>query len=480
MRRVFLFALLATTACAPKLRHDVARPVQLTVPDTWHAESAEGASFAARSLDVLFDDPELVGLIEDALAHNQELALIDAELHAAEAEWLGSQGAYLPEVGFGVGAGVEKVGRYTSQGASDASDEIVPGKEVPEVLGDFRVGLEASWEVDVWGRLRNASQAARHRYLASMDGRNFAVTQLVSEVAEAYYELEALDNQLEVLQTNIELQTHSLEVLRLQKEAARANELAVQRFEADLLKNRSLQYAIEQRIVQTEARINVLCGRYPQTVPRNPETFLEGGLPDVSLGTTADLLTNRPDIVAAEHRLEAARLDVRSARKAFYPSLGLDADLGLQSFDLKHLPMTPESVLAGVAGRLLTPLLNRKELRARYEVSNARQLGAVVDYERTVLTAYTEVMVQLNALRTSGERFELRKQQVDRLKQAIETSNGLFRSARADYLEVLTTRRDALESQMELVETRKDQLTALVATYKALGGGWRSPAGETR
>ena len=472
MRRLALIALLGLGACVPHLRNEVARPVELTVPDAWNVQAGEGSSLAMEGLSALFADPHLVALVEEALAHNQELALMDAEIRAADAEWRGSRGAYLPEVGL-----VEKVGRYTSQGASDADDEILPGREVPEVLGDVQVGFEASWELDVWGRLRNASAAARHRWLATVEGRNYAVTRLVSEIAEAYYELEALDNQLDALQTNIDLQTDSLGVLRMQKEAARVTELAVQRFEADLLENQSMRYAIEQRIVETEARINLLCGRYPRPVERSPETFLEGDLPSVSLGTTAELLANRPDVRQAEHELEAARLDVKSAKKAFYPSIGLDADLGIQSFDLAHLPVLPESLLAGVAGRLLSPLVNRKELRARYEVSNAKQLGAVVAYERTVLTAYTEVLVQLNQLRTSGERFDLRTRQVERLQQAIETSNGLFRSARADYLEVLTTRRDALESQMELVETRQEQLSALVATYKALGGGWRPPAG---
>jgi NodT family efflux transporter outer membrane factor (OMF) lipoprotein len=468
-----LFASLALLGmlggCAPKLAQGPARPVDLALREL---ADDTGPSSAAQPYQDLLDDPNLVALVDEALAHNQELALLEQEIRISGAELKARRGEVLPRIGLQVGAGVDKVGRFTSQGASDADDEIEPGKLVPEVLGDFEVGFVASWEVDVWKRLRNASRAARYRYLASIEGRNFAVTRLVSEVADAYYELEALDNQIEVIEANIELQQNSLEVLELQKQAGRVNQLAVQRFEADLLRNQSHRFDVLQEITATENRLHLLLGQLPEPIERASDTFVDTDPVVLSVGTAAELLENRPDVRAAEARLEAAKLDVKSARAAFYPALGLDAELGVDSFDLRRL-VDPESIAWGVVGRVLTPLVNRRALRSEYDASNARQIAAVVDYERTVLTAWLEVSTQLSMVRNTTSSIALRRDQVAQLEAAIETSNDLFRSARADYLEVLTTRREALESKLELIETRRDQMRAVVDTYQALGGGWR-------
>jgi NodT family efflux transporter outer membrane factor (OMF) lipoprotein len=369
------------------------------------------------------------------------------------------------------GAGVEKVSAYSSQGASDLANGL------PEPLGTMGAGLVASWEVDVWKRLRNASKAARMRYLASIEGRSFAVTRLVAEIADSYYELEALDNRLRVLEENLELQSDALTVLQLQKDAARVTELAVQRFQADMLRNQSRQYEIRQEIVQVENRLNYLCGRYPQPVPRSSDGFIGLTPRPPQSGAPEEILANRPDVRAAEAELEAAKLDVMSARAAFYPALAIDAEAGIEAYALSSLGSTPESVLWGVAGGLVAPLLNRSALRATYEANNAKQVQAVVEYERTVLHAFTEVQTQLSMVENMGQAVQLRQAQVARLREAIETSNGLFRSARADYLEVLTTRRDALESQMELIEAKQRQMAALVDSYQALGGGWQHPDG---
>lgn len=481
MRRAFrgtsLVLVLAGLAagCAPKLQQGPSRAVELQLPASM-GDDASGPTGADLAYQKLIEDPHLVELIDEALAHNQELALLEQEIHISEAELKARRGEVLPQVGLQVGAGVEKVGRFTSQGASDADDAITPGRLVPEVLGDLEAGFVASWEVDVWKKLRNASKAARYRYLASIEGRNFAVTQLVAEVADSYYELEALDNQLRVLQTNIELQSNSLEVLKLQKEAGRVTELALQRFRADLLRSQSHQFEVLQEITETENRLHFLLGRLPQPIQRASDTFVDTDPVGLTVGTPAELIENRPDVRAAEAELEAAKLDVKVARAAFYPALGIDAEVGVNSFDLEHL-VDPESIAWGVAGRLLTPLVNRKALRAEYDASNARQIAAVIAYERTVLGAWLEVSNQVAMLKNTGESLALRREQVARLQEAIETSNGLFRSARADYLEVLTTRREALESQMELIETRRDQMRAVVDTYQALGGGWRRAEG---
>lgn len=463
-------------ACVPSLHHEPPREADLHLPTAYPDPARPGdASLAASTWQALFDDPDLVALIDEALAHNQELALLEQEIAIGEAEVGARRGEVLPEIGLTAGAGLEKVGEYTSQGASDAVHDIEPGREVPETLGDLKVGLEASWEIDIWKKLRNATKAARYRYLASIEGRSFAVTNLVAEVADTWYELLALDNQLAVLQDNVRLLQDSLEIVKLQKEAARTTELGVQRFEAELLATQSREYEVRQRIVETENRLNLLCGRYPQPIRRSAAGFVDLAPLPVTTGVPTALLENRPDIRAAELQLEAAKLDVKSARAAFYPSIRIDAEAGYEAFATHALFTTPESLFYAASAGLLAPLINRAGLTADYRAANARQMQAVIGYERTVLSAYVEAANQISKIENVGHMVDAKAQQVQRLQDAIETSTGLYTSARADWLEVLTTRRDALESRMELLETKRDQMSAMVDAYRALGGGWTRP-----
>ena len=190
-------------------------------------------------------------------------------------------------------------------------------------------------------------------------------------------------------------------------------------------------------------------------------------------GLPSALLENRPDVRQAELQLEAAKLDVAVAKARFYPSFSIDAEVGYEAFNPAHIVDTPDSLLYNLAGNLTAPLLNRAGIEAQYYAANAMQLQAVYDYERTILSAFTEVKNQLTLTENLEKSYELQKRQVEQLTDAIEVSNLLFRSARADYMEVLLTRRDALESEMELIETKKRQLLAMVNIYQALGGGWR-------
>ncbi|HTU59951.1 MAG TPA: TolC family protein, partial [Polyangiales bacterium] len=276
-----------------------------------------------------------------------------------------------------------------------------------------------------------------------------------------------------VLKRNIEIQQSALEVVKLEKQAARVTQLAVARFEAEVLRSQSRQFEVEQQRVEAENRINFLLGRYPQAVARDAQVF-KGPLPNVTqAGIPAQLLENRPDIRAAELQLEAAKLDVKAAKAAFYPSLSIEAGVGYESFNVKHLVATPASLLYNLAGNLTAPLLNRKAIKAQYLSANARQLQAVFTYERTLLLAFTEVVNKLAMLKNLQQSYELRAKQVATLTQSIEISNVLFQSARADYVEVLLTRRDSLEAEMELIETKNQQMRAMVEIYQALGGGWR-------
>ena len=420
-----------------------------------------------------FKDKNLIDLIDTALKNNQELMITLQDIEIAKNEIRMRKGRMLPSIGLAAAAGVEKVGRYTSQGAGDASAEITPGNLVPEKLSDFRIAAIANWEVDIWKKLRNAKKAAISRYLSTIEGKNFVVTNLIAEVANSYYELLALDNQLLVIKQNIDLQKNALEVVKIQKEAARATELAVQKFKAEVLSSQNREFDVRQKIKETENRINFLLGRYPQEIVRDSIDFLTLKPTKISPGIPPQLLANRPDIKQAELELAASKLDVKVAKAEFYPSLNISAAIGLQAFKPTYLFKLPESVLYALAGDIAGPLINRNAIKAEFYNANSRQLQAMYNYQRTVLNAYFEVSNQLSNINNLEKSYSLKSQQVDALKKSIEVSGDLFKSARVDYFEVLMTQRDALEAKLELVETQKQLLNATVGIYRNLGGGWQ-------
>lgn len=419
-----------------------------------------------------FADKRLTGLIDTALSNNQELAIALQEIEIARNDIRMKHGRLLPVVEAGGGIGIEKAGRYTSQGAGDASTEITPGREVPEWLPDFLVGINASWEVDVWKKLRNAKEAAVKRYLSTVEGRNFVITNLIAEIAGSYYELLALDSELDVVRQAVSLQRNALDIVRIQKQAAAATELAVRKFEAEVLKSESLESEIIRRIKTKELEINNLLGRYPRPIERDTTGILNLIPADIASGIPSQLLNNRPDIRQAEMQLEAARLDVAVARAEFYPSFNISGSLGFQAFNPAYLARFPESLLLSLAGDVAGPLINKNAIRAEYFNADARQTQAVYNYRRTVLNAYIEVATQLSNLENYNKIFEIRSREVNALTASVDIAGALFKNARADYLEVLLTQRDVLESRLELIENRLDQFNTVTGLYRALGGGW--------
>jgi multidrug efflux system outer membrane protein len=466
---IAFIALLNAACSVPRL---VGKTENKLVPASYN-NSQDSTNSAKSTWKEYFTDPNLAALIDTALYNNQELNITLQEIQMANNEILARKGAYLPFVTVGGGSGVDKVSRYTSQGAADAYSEIKPGKETPEVLPNTYIGAFASWEVDIWHKLRNAKKVAVMNYLASIEGKNFQVTNLVSEIANSYYELMALDNELEIVQRNITVLTNALSIIKQEKEAAKVTELAVRRFEAEVFKTQSLQYEIQQKIVIAENRINFLVGRFPQHVQRNSQNFGTLIPTKISAGIPPQLLANRADIRQAELQLAAAKLDVTVAKANFYPSLNITASVGVMAFNPIYLGNLPQSLIASLVGDLAGPWINKNAITATYQSANAKQIQTVYNYERTILNAYIEVVNQLSNIDNLEKKYNMKNNQVEALTQSTGISLKLFTSARADYMEVLLTQRDVLEARMELIETRMQQMNALVNTYRALGGGWK-------
>lgn len=420
-----------------------------------------------------FTDPNLVALIETALKNNQELMITLQEIEIAKSGVLAKKGRLTPTVSAGIGAGVKKAGRYTSEGAGDATTEIEPGKEMPDPLGNFEGGLMANWEVDIWKKLRTEKESAVAHYLSTVEGKNFVLSNLIEEVADNYYELLALDNQLDIIQQYTKLQQRALEISKIQKEAAAATELAVKKFEAELAKSKASEFTIRQEITEKENEINALCGRFPQPIVRSKGDFMSMIPQTVYTGIPSQLLANRPDIKQAELELKSSKLDVEAARKEFYPSLEISATLGLEAFKPSYLVKLPESMAASLVGELAGPLINKSAIKANFQTVDARQIQALYEYDKTILNAYLDVANLMSKVKNIDQYYKLKSEETQALEKSIDIANQLFKNSRADYLEVLLNQRDALDAKMELVEAKQKQLSTVVDIYKSLGGGWK-------
>ena len=419
-----------------------------------------------------FEDTTLVALIDTAVRANPERLATLQEIEMARNEVQYVRGRLAPQVSAGVSLGLDKSARFTSEGAGNASTDITEGKRVPEPLPDIALGFSAAWEADIRGKIRSQKGAALARYLSSVEGSRYVMTGLVAEVANSYFELRALDAKLAIVQQAIVLQRNALEVVRVQREAAAVTELAVQQFQALLLNAQGMEYELRQQIREAENRINLLLGRFPQPIVRTTSPLtdrlrvLEQGLP-------SQLLQNRPDIRMAEFELKASHFDVKAARAEFYPEVNLAAGVGVRAFKPSLLFSTPESKAFSLAGDLMAPLLNRKSIKAEFGRASAAQQKALINYRRAILGGVTEVSTLVSAMGNLDSLATFKSQQAVALDRSVGIAGDLFTAARANYLEVLTAQREALDVKLELVETQLRQRLTMTNLYRALGGGWR-------
>lgn len=417
-----------------------------------------------------FVDTSLVALIDTALRNNQEMNILLAEISLRQNEIRARKGEYLPFLHLGLRGGFERASRYTRDGAVEEGLEL-RGSRFPDPLGNLALEGIASWEIDIWKKLHRAKKSAVLRYLATIEGRNYSATKLVSEIATTYYQLCALDAILAIIQQNTAIQQQALETMIKQKQAGVTTQLSVNRFEAQLLNTQNLQYEVCQQIIEGENHLRFLCGNANLPISHRPKELLAIELHLPSVGLPAQLLSNRADIRQAELDLAASKLDIQVARANFYPSLHLTARMGLEVFNPAYIFELPKTLIGGLLGDLLTPLINRNAIVANYKSAGARQVQAAYNYERTLLKAYTEVQNHLAQIDNYTASLDTKQKQVSVLTSSIITANKLFKSSRATYTEVLLTTREALDATLELVDIKLKQLLAKVNLYRALGGG---------
>jgi NodT family efflux transporter outer membrane factor (OMF) lipoprotein len=471
----YLFILiLFTSMSACKAPSILPAPELKTIPKEYsNAAKIDSASIVNIKWNQFFTDKQLVALIDTALQNNLDVLTTLQEIEIAKNKIKFANGKFLPSITGGTSLSVEKVGRFTSQGAGDASTDITPGTGVPDLLPNLSFGFQASWEADIWGKLKSAQKATVLRYLSSEEGKKLVVTNLIAEISNDYYELVAQKNQLEIVRASIGLQQKQLELVKVQKETGVVSSLAVKQFEAQLYNTQNTEYNILQNIVETENKINLLLGRYPQTIKVNPATTTQKLPILIESGVPSQLLNNRPDIKQAELELQATNFDVKAARAEFYPSFNIGATLGFSAFKPAYLLRTPESMMYSLVNDITGPIVNKSAIKAAFNTANAQQIEALYSYQKSIINGYIDVSNQLSNFQNLNKAYELKNTETNTLKEAVEISSDLFKYGKATYLEVLTAQRDALNAQLELIDFKKQQLQSIANVYKALGGGWQ-------
>lgn len=424
-----------------------------------------------------FLDSLLVSLIDTAINNNIDLKIATQRIFKAQADLNYSKNSFYPNLDARASLDVTKYGDYTQNGVGNydlnkspniTQDQKIPSPAVPDAF----LGLQSSWELGFAGKLRKQKEAAYNNYLSSQHGRQFVQTQLVANVARLYYELLAIDNELEIIRKNLDLQTKALEIISIQKEGGQVTELAVKQFRVQLLQTQSFEADKMQQAVMVENDLNVLLGRYPQHITRSDTLLTEKQLVMVGTGLPDQLLLNRPDIMEAEKKLKANEAQLKSARAAFFPGLRISAYLALNGFNPAYF-FNPVSAAYVLAGSVTMPLLNRKQLMRDYWLQASDKKQAFLNYQKIVLTGVSEVSSWYNRMLSFQRISDLKQQEVSELIAATSIANDLFLTGYANYLEVLTVRRNVLDAEIQLTEAQREFFLAYINLYKAMGGGWQ-------
>lgn len=416
--------------------------------------------------DVFFDDPYLTALIEEALANNLDLMTAVERIELARTHYQIRKGALYPNI--------DGIVRYRS---GDVRSNLLTGtingdRNVSNRVENNFIGVQSHWEIDLWGKLKNKRDAASFRMLASEKGQQLVTTSLVAEVARLYYDLLGYDMELKTIEKNIEFQKMALELIKIQKMAGRATELAVQQFSAQLLSTQSLRYKKRQEIIEAENSLDFLMGRFPEPIAR-AESLSDIRLPEVvNTGIPADLLLRRPDIQQAELELMAAKLDLEAARAEFFPSLNLTPYMGLNNRSIPAALQFPGSLTVGLLGGITNPILQQGRIRAGFDQSIAENKISLYNYQQSILRGFNEVVTSLQRVENLKSLYALKEEETQVLLKAVSTANDLFRGGYASYLEVITAQARALESELEMTNTRKEVFQSVIDLYRSLGGGW--------
>jgi len=421
------------------------------------SESTDSVNIADKPWRNIFSEMHLQKMIKEGLDNNPDLRIAVQKVTEAEA-WLSqSRAALLPAIALGAN------GTYTRN-----PEIIYP--DGPVETTSYQLGAQASWEIDLWGRLSSSKRAVYANLLASDAGRKEVQTRLIANLATAYYGLIGLDAKLEITRQTVKNDIEQVETMKVLKESGKVTGAAIVQTEANRYAAEVTIPDLEQQIRETENIICLLLGRVPGTIDRGKideqiaPAVLKAGIP-------ARLLDNRPDVMQAEFNVMSAYETTNSARASFYPALTLNASVGFVATNLNQF-FDPKTFAANVIGGLSQPLFNKRINTTRLNVAKAQQEEALIYFRNTLLKAGTEVHNAMGSFEWSAQKIALRKLQLDALVKSVDYTKQLLTYGSANYTEVLTAQTSLLSAQLSSVNDRLQQLNSVVSLYRALGGGW--------
>jgi outer membrane protein, multidrug efflux system len=454
---------LALAGCSLAPRYE--RPA-VPVPATWRApEPAEARSVADLAWWELFQDETLQTLIGSALEANKDLQLAATRIARARAQLGVTRAARFPDAAADAGAARQRL--------SERAHRPLP-RGVPPTEDFFETGLDLTFELDFWGRVRSATEAARAELLATEEGQRTVTVTLIADVAQAYFELRELDLAREIARRTLASREDSLRMVMLRFEQGVATELDVRRAEEQRADTAATAADLVRRVEQTENRLSVLIGRNPGAIPRGWDLTAQLLPPAIPPGLPSALLERRPDLRRAEHELVAANARIGEARAAFFPQISLTGIFGVESAALSDL-FTGPARFWRLGPTMTIPIFTAGRNRARLAAAEARTEEAVTEYRRVVEQAFREVEDALVAHRQAAEVGREQEAQRTAAARALALAELQYLNGLATFLDVLDAQRQLFAVETALARTRREQLTAVVQLYKALGGGWDEP-----
>jgi multidrug efflux system outer membrane protein len=462
---LILLADIAGCAVGPNYRRPaVPVPQNFRAPDPLPAPQA--ASFADLKWFDVFQDPELQKLIRSALEHNYDLRDAVARVEEARANLGITRSNQFPNF---AATGAVEINRLSRDGATPISKVVLPSQNRNFGIAALQL---LSFEVDIWGRLRRATEAARANLLGAEENQKAVVTTLVSDVATAYFTLRQLDYTMEISRRTLETREQSLDLTRSRQRGGVATLLDLRQAEQLVLTADQTIPAIAEQIEQTENRITLLIGESPRRVDRGRDFAQQVVPPEVPVGLPSALLERRPDIRAAEQALIAANAEIGVAKAAYFPQISLSGAIGGQSTQLTSLFSGPNSTWSLVP-QITQPIFTAGRLKSNVRFAEAQRERALIQYEKTIQTAFTEVSDALIAHQRVRESRMKQEKLVVALEDRLRLAYVRYRGGVDTQLNALDADRDLFQAELDLAQIKLNELLAVVQLYKALGGGWQ-------
>ena len=457
-----LLSLLQTYAAGQKYQTPAVQ-----TPSTYRGDTAtqpDPQSIGNLKWFEVFKDQKLQDLVNDALAHNYDLREAVARIEAARANYGITRSDQFPTIG----ASSDVINqRQSRSSAFDLPEPIKRDRSFGSVLLNL-----LTYEIDIWGRLRKASAAAKADLLATQEARYAVITTLVSDVATAYFNLREFDFELDISRRTLASREESLRIIKLRQQRGVSTMLEVRQAEELVYNATEVIPALEESIGQTENLLSFLTGRNPSAIARGLSLTEQPMPPSIPAGLPSDLLERRPDIRAAENSLIAANARIEVAKKEFFPRLSISAFLGFESGQITTLFNGSRSIWS-VVPEVTQPIFTGGRLKNNVRLTQAQREFLLVDYQRTIQGAFREVSDSLIAYQKIKEVRTQRSLLVDTLRDRSRLSYLRYTGGVATLLDALDADRELFEAERSLALARRDELVSVVQVYKALGGGWQ-------